>query len=343
MSEEKENNGTSDIYEHYRFVADDGQSPLRIDKFLSNKMDISRNKIQNAAESGNILINDKPVKSNYKVKAGDVVSIVMSYPPREIELIPENIPLDIVYEDEHVIIVNKEAGMVVHPAYGHYRGTLINALLYHLKDLPQIKDGEQRPGLVHRIDKNTSGLLAVAKTQAALDNLAKQFYDKTTHREYLALVWGSLEKKAGTITGNIGRSLKNRKVMQVFPDGDYGKHAVTHYEVIEDFGYVSLIKCRLETGRTHQIRVHLKYAGHPLFNDEEYGGDKILKGTIFNKYRQFVNNCFKILPRQALHAKTLGFIHPVTGKKMHFTTDLPTDMETVIQKWRDYIASRNKE
>ncbi|MFP4018533.1 MAG: RluA family pseudouridine synthase [Bacteroidales bacterium] len=343
MSEEKEYNGNSDLYEHYRFVADDGQSPLRIDKFLSNKMDISRNKIQNAAESGNILINEKPVKSNYKVKAGDVVSIVMSYPPREIELVPEDIPLDIVYEDEDVIVVNKKAGMVVHPAYGHYRGTLINALLHHLKDLPQIKDGEQRPGLVHRIDKNTSGLLVIAKTQTALDHLAKQFYEKATHREYLALAWGSLQEKSGTITGNIGRSLKNRKVMQVFPDGSHGKHAVTHYEVIEGFGYVSLLKCRLETGRTHQIRVHLKYAGHPLFNDEEYGGDKILKGTIFNKYRQFVNNCFKILPRQALHAKTLGFIHPVTGEKLHFNTELPPDMETVIQKWRDYIASRNKE
>ncbi|MFP3859292.1 MAG: RluA family pseudouridine synthase [Bacteroidales bacterium] len=343
MIEEKEYNGNSDLYEHYRFVADDGQSPLRIDKFLSNKMDISRNKIQNAAESGNILINEKPVKSNYKVKAGDVVSIVMSYPPREIELVPEDIPLDIVYEDEDVIVVNKKAGMVVHPAYGHYRGTLINALLHHLKDLPQIKDGEQRPGLVHRIDKNTSGLLVIAKTQTALDHLAKQFYEKATHREYLALAWGSPQEKSGTITGNIGRSLKNRKVMQVFPDGSHGKHAVTHYEVIEDFGYVSLLKCRLETGRTHQIRVHLKYAGHPLFNDEEYGGDKILKGTIFNKYRQFVNNCFKILPRQALHAKTLGFIHPVTGEKLHFNTELPPDMETVIQKWRDYIASRNKE
>ncbi|MFP4526143.1 MAG: RluA family pseudouridine synthase [Bacteroidales bacterium] len=343
MSEEKEYNGNSDLYEHYRFVADDGQSPLRIDKFLSNKMDISRNKIQNAAESGNILINEKPVKSNYKVKAGDVVSIVMSYPPREIELVPEDIPLDIVYEDEDVIVVNKKAGMVVHPAYGHYRGTLINALLHHLKDLPQIKDGEQRPGLVHRIDKNTSGLLVIAKTQTALDHLAKQFYEKATHREYLALAWGSPQEKSGTITGNIGRSLKNRKVMQVFPDGSHGKHAVTHYEVIEGFGYVSLLKCRLETGRTHQIRVHLKYAGHPLFNDEEYGGDKILKGTIFNKYRQFVNNCFKILPRQALHAKTLGFIHPVTGEKLHFNTELPPDMETVIQKWRDYIASRNKE
>ncbi|MFP4448451.1 MAG: RluA family pseudouridine synthase [Bacteroidales bacterium] len=343
MIEEKEYNGNSDLYEHYRFVADDGQSPLRIDKFLSNKMDISRNKIQNAAESGNILINEKPVKSNYKVKAGDVVSIVMSYPPREIELIPEDIPLDIVYEDEDVIVVNKKAGMVVHPAYGNYRGTLINALLHHLKNLPQIKDGEQRPGLVHRIDKNTSGLLVIAKTQTALDHLAKQFYEKATHREYLALAWGSPQEKSGTITGNIGRSLKNRKVMQVFPDGSHGKHAVTHYEVIEDFGYVSLLKCRLETGRTHQIRVHLKYAGHPLFNDEEYGGDKILKGTIFNKYRQFVNNCFKILPRQALHAKTLGFIHPVTGEKLYFNTELPPDMETVIQKWRDYVASRNKE
>jgi 23S rRNA pseudouridine1911/1915/1917 synthase len=267
----------------------------------------------------------------------------MSYPPREIELIPQDIPLNIVYEDDDLIIINKEAGMVVHPAYGHYSGTLINALLHHLKDLPQVKEGEMRPGLVHRIDKNTSGLLVVAKTQFSLDHLAAQFYDKTTHREYLALVWGSFKENEGTITGHIGRSLKNRKVMQVFPDQDRGKHAVTHYKVLEDFGYVSLVKCRLETGRTHQIRIHMKYAGHPLFNDEEYGGDKIIKGTLFTKYRQFVNNCFKIIPRQALHAKTLGFVHPRTGEEMFFNSEIPEDMETAIEKWRNYTANRNKE
>jgi 23S rRNA pseudouridine1911/1915/1917 synthase len=233
--------------------------------------------------------------------------------------------------------------MVVHPSYGHYSGTLINALLHHLKDLPKIQDGEMRPGLVHRIDKNTSGLLVVAKTEHAMNHLAKQFYDKTSHREYIALVWGSMNEKEGTITGNIGRSLKNRKVMQVFPEGERGKHAVTHYEVLEDFGYVSVVKCRLETGRTHQIRIHFKYIGHPLFNDEEYGGDKILKGTLFTKYKQFVNNCFKILPRQALHAKTLGFTHPKTGEQMFFNSEIPDDMQTAIEKWRNYISNREVE
>ena len=339
----QDQNDNEEFYEHYRFVADSGQKLLRIDKFLVNKMDISRNKIQSAAEAGNILVNDQPVKSNYKVKPNDVITIVMSYPPREIELIPEDIPLNIVYEDDDLIVVNKEAGMVVHPAYGHYSGTLINALLHHLKDLPHIKEGEMRPGMVHRIDKNTSGLLVVAKTQFALDHLAKQFYDKTSPREYLALVWGSLKEQKGTITGHIGRSLKNRKVMQVFPAEDRGKPAVTHYEVLEDFGYVSLLKCRLETGRTHQIRIHMKYIGHPLFNDEEYGGDKILKGTIFTKYRQFVNNCFNILPRQALHAKTLGFIHPRTKEQMFFNSEIPEDMQAAINKWRNYVASRGKE
>ncbi|MFO8235339.1 MAG: RluA family pseudouridine synthase [Bacteroidales bacterium] len=342
MGNNKKYNESPELYEHYRFIADDGQKPLRIDKFLANKMDTSRNKIQNAAEAGNILVNEKPVKSNYKVKSGDVVSIVMTYPPREIELIPEDIPIEIVYEDKDLVVVNKKAGMVVHPAYGHYTGTLINALLFHIKDLPVNQDGEKRPGLVHRIDKNTSGLLVIAKTQYALDHLAKQFYKKTTHREYLALVWGTPKEKTGTIKGHIGRSLKNRKVMQVFPAEDRGKNAITHFEVLEDFGYVSLIKCRLETGRTHQIRIHLKYAGHPIFNDSEYGGDRILKGTLFTKYKQFVHNCFEILPRQALHAKTLGFIHPSTKEYMHFDSEIPEDMNKALKKWRDYTSYRSE-
>jgi 23S rRNA pseudouridine1911/1915/1917 synthase len=337
------NNDNQELYEHYRFVADSGQKPLRIDKFLVNKMEFSRNKIQNAADAGNILVNDKPVKSNYKVKPGDVVSIVMAYPPREIELIPEDIPVNIIYEDDELIVVNKEAGMVVHPAYGHYSGTLVNALLHHLKDLPGAESGEVRPGLVHRIDKNTSGLLIVAKTEFSMNHLAKQFYDKTTHREYIALAWGSLKEKKGTIEGHIGRSLKNRKVMQVFPAEERGKPAITHYEVMEDLGYVTLLKCWLETGRTHQIRIHMKHIGHPLFNDEEYGGDKILKGTLFTKYKQFVNNCFSILPRQALHAKTLGFKHPRTGEKMFFDSELPEDMKQAIDKWRHYTSYRGKE
>jgi 23S rRNA pseudouridine1911/1915/1917 synthase len=264
----------------------------------------------------------------------------MAYPPREIELIPENIPIDIVYEDEDLIVVNKKAGMVVHPAYGHYTGTLINALLYHLKDLPATKGGEVRPGLIHRIDKNTSGLLVVAKNEVAMNNLAMQFYNKTTHREYIALAWGRFHESKGTIEGNIGRSLKNRKIMQVYPAGDRGKEATTHYEVIEDLGYVSLIKCWLETGRTHQIRVHMRYAGHPLFNDPEYGGNKIMKGTLFNKYKQFVHNCFEMIPRQALHAKTLGFIHPTTKEEMFFDSEIPNDMKQVTEKWKHYIANR---
>ena len=264
----------------------------------------------------------------------------MAHPPKEIKLIPENIPIDIVYEDKDLLIVNKKAGMVVHPAYGHYSGTLINALLHHLKDLPKTKEGEVRPGLVHRIDKNTSGLLIIAKNEVAMNNLAAQFFNKTTHREYVALAWGRFEEQEGTITGHVGRNVKDRKVMQVFPAGERGKPAITHYKVLEDLGYVSLLQCRLETGRTHQIRIHLKYAGHPIFNDSEYGGDRILKGTLFSKYKQFVHNCFEVLPRQALHAKTLGFKHPSTGEYMHFDSDIPEDMSKAIEKWRHYIAYR---
>ena len=330
-----------ELFEHHRFIVDPGQSLIRIDKYLSARMEnISRTRIQNAANAGNILVNNNPVKPNYRVKPDDIVQIVLPSPPREIELIPENIPVNIVYEDDDVIVVNKEPGMVVHPAYGNYRGTLVNALMWHFRDLPLFSSGELRPGLVHRIDKNTSGILVIAKNELALNRLSRQFYERTTDRKYIALVWGTPDPREGTITGNVGRNIRNRKIMQVFPDGSQGKPAITHYKIIEDFGYTSLIECKLETGRTHQIRVHFSSIRHPLFNDDEYGGDRILKGTTFSKYQQFVKNCFKILPRQALHAKSLTFDHPVTGKRMSFDSELPEDMQQVIDKWRKYISAR---
>jgi 23S rRNA pseudouridine1911/1915/1917 synthase len=330
-----------ELFEHYRFKADPGQSLLRIDKFLSDRLEnSSRTRIQNAANAGNILVNNKTVKPNYKIKPGDIVQVVLPTPPREIELIPENIPLNIVYEDNDVLVVNKEPGMVVHPAYGNYTGTLVNALMWHFRDLPLFNTGESRPGLVHRLDKNTSGILVIAKNEYSLNRLSKQFYDRTTDRKYNALVWGIPDPRKGTITGNVGRSIKDRKIMQVFKDETEGKTAITHYNVLEDFGYISLIECKLETGRTHQIRVHFSHIKHPLFNDEEYGGDQILKGTTFTKYQQFIKNCFKILPRQALHAKSLAFNHPVTGKRLFFDSDLPDDMVQVIDKWRKYISGR---
>ncbi|MDG5799116.1 RluA family pseudouridine synthase [Marinilabiliaceae bacterium ANBcel2] len=330
-----------EMYEHYKFTADPGQKPLRIDKFLSNRIEnASRSKIQQAAEAGSLLANNIAVKANYKVKANDIITVVMSYPPREIEIIPENIPLNIIYEDDHLIIINKEPGMVVHPGYGNYKGTLVNALAWHFKDKPWFNSKDPRPGLVHRIDKNTSGLMVIAKTEEAKMNLALQFFEKTSTRTYQAITWGTLKEREGTITGNIGRSLKNRKIMTIFPDGELGKHAVTHYKVLEEFGYVSLVECRLETGRTHQIRAHFKHIGHPLFNDETYGGDQILKGTTFTKYRQFIQNCFNTIPRQALHAKTLGFVHPKTGEPVEFNSDLPQDFVKVLEKWRTYTASR---
>ncbi len=330
-----------DLYEHHRFVVDPGQGLLRIDKYLWARIEsISRNKIQTAAKAGNILVNDNPVKSNYKVKPGDVISIVMAYPPREIELIPQDLPLHIVHEDDHIIVVNKEAGMVVHPGYGNYSGTLVNALAYHFKNLPLQNNEEIKPGLLHRIDKNTSGILLVAKSELAQSRLAKAFFDRKIDRIYHALVWGDLKEPEGTITGNIGRSLKNRKVMDVFPDGEHGKIAITHYRVLERFGYVTLVECKLETGRTHQIRAHFKYIKHPLFNDDTYGGDAILKGTTFNKYKQFVNNCFTLMPRHALHAKTLGFTHPETGEYIFFDSPLADDMQQVIEKWRHYAVHR---
>jgi 23S rRNA pseudouridine1911/1915/1917 synthase len=331
-----------EFFEHFRFKADPGQSLLRIDKFIFTRIEnTSRTRIQNAANAGNILVNNNPVKPNYKVKPGDIVQIVLPTPPREIELIPENIPVNIVYEDNDLVVVNKEAGMVVHPAYGNYTGTLVNALMWHFRDLPLFQTGELRPGLVHRIDKDTSGILVIAKNELALNKLSRQFFDRTTDRKYVALVWGTLVPSKGTITGNVGRNIRNRKIMQVFPDGSQGKTAITHYKMLEDLGYVSVIECKLETGRTHQIRVHLSYLKHPLFNDDEYGGDQILKGTTFSKYQQFVKNCFKILPRQALHAKSLAFDHPVTGKRLSFDSELPDDMKQVIDKWRNYTSARN--
>jgi 23S rRNA pseudouridine1911/1915/1917 synthase len=330
-----------ELFEHYRFTIDPGQSVLRIDKYLFSRLEsTSRTRLQNAANAGNILVNNKTVKPNYKVKPGDVVQIVLPAPPREIELIPQDIPINIVYEDDDVVVVNKEAGMVVHPAYGNYTGTLVNALMWHFKDLPLFQTGELRPGLVHRIDKDTSGILVIAKNELSLNRLSKQFYDRTTDRKYIALVWGTPQPREGTITGNVGRSIRDRKVMQVFPDGSQGKTAVTHYKVLEEFGYVSIVECKLETGRTHQIRVHFSYIKHPLFNDDEYGGDQILKGTTFAKYQQFVKNCFKILPRQALHAKSLAFDHPLTGKRLSFDSELSDDMKQVIEKWRNYTSGR---
>ncbi len=331
--------GGDELYEHYKFVADKGQEVVRIDKFLLDRMpNTSRNKIQIAAKNGNVLVNEKVVKQNYKIKPGDTVSIVLPYPVRELELIPQDIPLNIVYEDDDLIVINKPSDMVVHPGYGNYKGTLVNALVYHFYNLPERKDNYYgRPGLVHRLDKHTTGLLVVAKTEEALNSLAKQFHDRTTERRYWALVWGDV-KEDGTVVGNLARSLKNRKVMQVFPDGDYGKHAVTHYKVLKRFGYVTLVECKLETGRTHQIRVHMKHIGHPLFHDLEYGGDRILKGTTSAKYKSFIDNCFALIPGQALHAKTLGFKHPSTGKFLQFDSELPEGFQQMLQKWENYVG-----
>ena len=331
----------SALFEHYHIVVDPGQTLLRIDKFLSNRlMNATRSRLQAAADEGKVLVNKIPVKSSYKVKPGDEISIVMDYPRRELKIIPENIPLNIVYEDDSLIVINKPAGLVVHPGHGNYSGTLVNALAYHFKELPLFNSDDPRPGLIHRIDKNTSGLLVIAKTTEAKVSLSLQFFEKTTKRRYVALVWGDLEKNEGTITGNIGRSLKNRQVFTVFPEGEHGKHAVTHYKVIERLGYVNLVECRLETGRTHQIRVHMKHIGHPLFNDDNYGGDQILRGTTFTKYKQFVANCFQMIPRQALHAQMLGFVHPATGEEMIFESELPDDLANVIVKWRNYLSNR---
>ena len=334
-----------ELYEHHRVEVDPGQESVRVDKFLFNKIqNASRNKIQQAAKAGNILVNEKAVKSNYKVKPGDVISVVMSYPPREVDINPEEIPLTIVYEDDDVIIVNKQAGLVVHPGHGNYTGTLLNGLAFYFEQSGQKVKVENGFGyLVHRIDKDTSGLLLIAKNEMAQTKLAKQFFDHTIERSYVALVWGDVEKDEGTISGHIGRSLKDRRVMTVFPDGEYGKEAVSHYRVLQRFGYLTMVECKLETGRTHQIRAHFKYIGHPLFNDARYGGDQILKGTTFTKYKQFVLNSFKLLPRQALHARSLGFVHPSTGKNVFFDSELPDDMAAAIDKWEKYTSNRLRE
>lgn len=326
-----------EMFEHFRFEADKGQTILRVDKFLVARMEkTSRNRIQQAADAGCIIVNGKSVKASYKVKPGDVVSIVMDRPRYELEIIPEDIPLDIVYEDDALLVVNKPAGLVVHPGHGNYTGTLVNALAWHFKDNPDYDVDDPRMGLVHRIDKDTSGLLVVAKTPEAKTSLGAQFFNKTTRRRYMALVWGDFDQDNGTIVGNIARDPRDKLKMAVMSDPEVGKHAVTHWRVLERFGYVTLVECILETGRTHQIRVHMLSQGHPLFNDSRYGGDKILKGTTFAKYKQFVGNCFDVCPRQALHARTLGFKHPVTGEEMDFTSDVPADMLALIQKWRDY-------
>lgn len=331
-----------DLFEHYKFISPKGQSILRVDKFLMQLIEnATRNKIQQAAERGNIFANGVAVKSNYKVKPLDEIKVMLSHPPFENRIDPENIPLDIVYEDEALLLINKPAGLVVHPGHGNYTGTLVNALAYHFENLPM--NSSERPGLVHRIDKDTTGLLVIAKTDQAMAHLAKQFEDKTTEREYIAIVWGNVKEDSGTIEGNLARHGKDRMQMAVYDDPEIGKHAVTHYKVLERFGYITVISCNLETGRTHQIRAHMKHIGHPLFNDERYGGHLILKGTTFTKYKQFVENCFKILPRQALHAKTLGFEHPITKEYMRFDTEVPQDMKDCIEKWRTYSKSNELE
>ena len=332
---------SNDLFEHFRFVVDKKQSQLRIDKYLMAKIEnASRNRIQNSAHAGNILVNGMVIKPNYKVKPLDVISIVLAFPPRDTEVYPENIPISIVYEDNDLLVVNKAPGMVVHPGHGNFTGTLQNALLYHLQQ-NNPDDPEAKPYLVHRIDKDTSGIILIAKNELAQTKIAKQFFDHTIDRTYIALVWGNIDHDEGTIDANIDRDVRNRLIQAVYDDPEKGRHAVTHYHVLERFGYVTLVECRLETGRTHQIRIHFKHIGHPLFNDESYGGSEILKGTTFTKYRQFVLNSFKMLPRQALHAKSLGFIHPSTREFIHFDSSYPADMQSVIEKWRLYCSFKN--
>ena len=331
-----------ELFEHFRFVVDKGQAITRVDKYLVNCMaNTSRNRIQDAADSGNILVNGKSVKSNYKAKPSDLITIVLAYPPNEFEIIPQDIPIDIVYEDDDIILVNKQPNLVVHPGFGNFDGTLLNAIAWHMKDYPEFNANDSRIGLVHRIDKDTSGLILIAKTPEAKTHLGKQFFDKTTQRRYQALVWGNVKEDEGTIIGALARDPRDRMQFTVFPEGEnpMAKHAVTHYKVLERMAYVTLVECRLETGRTHQIRVHMKHIGHTLFNDERYGGHIILKGTTTAMYKAFVKNCFYICPRQALHAKTLGFVHPRTGEYMHFESELPDDMNELINKWRNYAKN----
>lgn len=332
---------SNELYEHFRFTVDKGQTPVRIDKYLTERIvSASRNRIQQAADAGYVMVNDKAVKSNYKVKPCDSIVIMMDYPKYENDIIPEDIPLNVVYEDDQLMVINKPAGLVVHPGCGNYHGTLVNAIAWHLRENKNYDPNDPAVGLVHRIDKDTSGLLVVAKTPDAKTNLGLQFFHKTTKRTYNALVWGNMEQDEGIIETNIARNPKDRMQMAAFTDENIGKHAITHYKALERFGYVTLVECRLETGRTHQIRVHMKHIGHVLFNDERYGGNEILRGLKTNKYKQFITNCFEICPRQALHAKTLGFTHPSTGKEMFFDSELPEDMTTLLDKWRNYTSNR---
>jgi len=327
-----------ELFEHHRIVVDGGQSLVRIDKFLMDRLsNVTRTKIQNGIHDGFVKVNDKSIKPNHKIHPGDLITVSFPEPPRDTEVKPENIPLEIVFEDEHLLVVNKGAGMVVHPAFQNWSGTLVNALAFHFQNLPEMPGNTGRPGLVHRIDKDTSGLLVIAKTELALTNLAKQFFDHSIERTYWALVWGEPEPPTGTINVNVGRSLKDRRITTAFPEGDHGRTAITHFKVLKSLRYVSLVECKLETGRTHQIRAHMKYLGHPLFNDAMYGGNEVLKGTTFSKYKQFVDNCFKLMPRQALHAKTLGFIHPTSKKFVQFDSPLPPDFESVMEKWEHYV------
>ena len=328
---------SDELYEHHRIVVDKGQALMRLDKFLMDRLpNASRNKIQGAIKAETIQVNHKPIKASYKVKPADIITITLATPPRDTDVVPEDIPINIIYEDDALMLVNKEAGMVVHPAYSNYTGTLVNALVYYFNNLPTGRNGDGRPGLVHRIDKDTSGLLVIAKTEMAMAHLAKQFYDHSIERTYYALVWGVPKEEAGTIRGHIGRSVKDRKIMAVYPNGEFGKHAVTHYKVLKTFRYVSLLQCNLETGRTHQIRAHLKYIGHPLFGDSTYGGDKIMAGMRTGSYKAFAENALKLMPRQALHAKSLGFIHPTKHEFLQFDSELPLDFETVLKKWELY-------
>lgn len=327
-----------EVYEHHHLIADPNQALFRVDKFLMDRLpNITRSKLQMGIKEGLVKVNGKVVKPNYKVHPGDDIHVFLTHPPRDEEVVPENIPLNIVFEDDHLLVVNKPAGMVVHPAYQNWSGTLVNALAFHFNNLPEMEGNDGRPGLVHRIDKDTSGLLVIAKTKQAMNGLAKQFFDHSIERTYYALVWGELDDEKGTVHVNVGRSLKDRRITACFPDGDFGKNSITHYKVLNNLRYVSLVKCNLETGRTHQIRAHMKYLGHPLFNDATYGGNEILKGTVFTKYKQFVQNCFKINPRQALHAKTLGFIHPITKERVSFDSELPNDFQQLLDKWEKYV------
>ena len=337
MEDEKQSSDDS-WFEHHRLVADPKQTLIRLDKFLMDRLpNVTRNKLQEGIRQGFVKVNNEEIKPNYRVRPGDEIVVALPEPPRDTDVVPEDIPLEIVYEDSDLLVVNKPPGMVVHPAYNNWTGTLVNALAFHFQNLPTMPDNHGRPGLVHRIDKDTSGLLVIAKTELSMTRLARQFYDHSIERSYTALVWGLLENDTGTIDVNLGRGYKDRRITTAFPEADYGRHAVTHYQVIKPLRYVSLVSCQLETGRTHQIRAHLKYIGHPLFNDSAYGGSKILKGTVFSKYKAFVENCFKILPRQALHARSLGFVHPISGKRMKFDSDLPEDFQQLLSKWENYL------